>query len=789
MSNGNNTSSYECLFTHHKTQKKKKWLDGKVIIHHCGNRIRLYMANPLLGSSDKPLDEIDGIGNSTTVQPGCQLESEKYLITIEGLWQPRKTQNSALRGGPSAGMKKVLNNKFRLPGCAGQYVPKRTITSMGTSKRRRPLQPGELERIHYGETNNNQNNIYPNDGGNGGGSNTHNGMQPFRHNPHYRQQHQQLNYTSSEQQRHHLQDQQEKNSQYISSSSRSNNQHGNINGHLKKSFCNQQLGQCNDSNHQPSHELNSNNHNNNTSATNCNKNEFVTASSDQQLKSNSYYGEEDDSSSSETDLQDRTRFNTTTDNSISDTNRNGSRNNNGALYEQPLQQQQNIDTSVSPRILTNQQQNQNHHYGNGNSCSGSDVIENKKQQSHNHEDQYFNNNHHQQQISRNGNISINNGNQYQNQGQQLPPVYDAATNHGSFPKNDQSYINNTQQQQQQHDPHPPDNDNDDLDTTHRPTTNIGATQIQKNHNRRNQQHSQESSKQDPQQQQSLQRGNYHVGNNTNAMSDVNITAEPAAPLSKTDLLAMFQNPTSTPSITQVVTKPHQEIQPQQRNTLPSPATAPSPSSLISSLMHAEQTAVAALNNHTNSIINEDDDACWSYNNHDEEDSNECVDDDDYNINDDYPDPPTNKKLKEVNVKDDAKASNSVTTITIDNVAAAATDVTRNIRINSINPSDNTNTNNPCHKDLIFQHECQIQASTGLLHHPPSPPPQFENKENAVPDNFNSVTTAVGTNSASDIEIPKKRASIRISTGSNQRFELTLPSASDSSSSEDNEEDD
>ena len=208
----NNTfqkSEYLVLYTHQKTKKKKSWKDGRLVL--TGTRASLYDACPLPGSSMSALDALDmtsceatnlrnGNYASSSGSGGAEgeLESEKYLIMVEGPWvfanndngggggstlggngknnnplwnkQPQSkllssNQQQLQNNHPnhssqhhSASMKKLLTSKFRVPNRIIPLHPdeKRKRAEQegsygGNTKRRaRPLQPGELERRFYG---------------------------------------------------------------------------------------------------------------------------------------------------------------------------------------------------------------------------------------------------------------------------------------------------------------------------------------------------------------------------------------------------------------------------------------------------------------------------------------------------------------------------------------------------------------------------------------------------------------------------------------------------------------
>jgi hypothetical protein len=146
---------FSCLYTKHKTQKKKIWQDGRLILK--GFLAVLHSANPAPGSGDPTLDQCELTRPQTNnIQQGHEsnLETEKFLITVEGPWARPSVQSLAHKpvGGVSTSMTKVLTKKYKKP---GTYVPPHPMQSAQQQpsvlgKRRQPLQPGELQRRHYG---------------------------------------------------------------------------------------------------------------------------------------------------------------------------------------------------------------------------------------------------------------------------------------------------------------------------------------------------------------------------------------------------------------------------------------------------------------------------------------------------------------------------------------------------------------------------------------------------------------------------------------------------------------
>jgi hypothetical protein len=155
-------SQYACLYTHHKTQKRKTWQDGRLEVK--GNRVELYAACPKLGAGDPILDVVEITNTSIPLenQLSSIIETEKFLIDIQGPWQShnpinslhhqtQSTQQQASQPLISNGMKKVLGTKFRKPQSHGPpKLPLQSSSNASTISRKRPLQPGELVRQYYG---------------------------------------------------------------------------------------------------------------------------------------------------------------------------------------------------------------------------------------------------------------------------------------------------------------------------------------------------------------------------------------------------------------------------------------------------------------------------------------------------------------------------------------------------------------------------------------------------------------------------------------------------------------
>ena len=151
-----------CLYTKHKTQKRKVWKDGKLVLRKASNQVMLYDANPALGSGGSMLDQVELTKTQMTdiaQMNETDVETEQFLITVEGPWvdavqakqpssKPKLNGNALARSKVFTGIQKVLSSKFRKPSA---YIP----PPPGQKKRKLlqrppPLQPGELEKRHYG---------------------------------------------------------------------------------------------------------------------------------------------------------------------------------------------------------------------------------------------------------------------------------------------------------------------------------------------------------------------------------------------------------------------------------------------------------------------------------------------------------------------------------------------------------------------------------------------------------------------------------------------------------------
>lgn len=176
------SKSYSCLYTKHKTQKHKKWNDGKLVVNPSGlthlfpdcSSVIQSESNAVLDTLVVSLDQVKQLVSGVVTD----LEMEKYLIEIESEWKPQPppqviTGNGAPAGGSanpryhtsskklvakkrSNGMQKLLNKKFRKP---TKFIPK-PLPPTNLMSRKRPLQPGEYLRQFNGNGNNGTSNVH-----------------------------------------------------------------------------------------------------------------------------------------------------------------------------------------------------------------------------------------------------------------------------------------------------------------------------------------------------------------------------------------------------------------------------------------------------------------------------------------------------------------------------------------------------------------------------------------------------------------------------------------------------
>jgi hypothetical protein len=151
---------FSCVYTTQLTQKRKRWHDGRLIVHI--GRAILHDADPAVGTGDPVLDAIELVGHqydSILKQKEVRLQTEKHIIEIQGMWMstnviPAGATRSTLKPVRSTGMNNVLATKFRKV-TVGEFIPapqeiNSHLHQPAWRRRNRPLQPGELQQRHFG---------------------------------------------------------------------------------------------------------------------------------------------------------------------------------------------------------------------------------------------------------------------------------------------------------------------------------------------------------------------------------------------------------------------------------------------------------------------------------------------------------------------------------------------------------------------------------------------------------------------------------------------------------------
>jgi hypothetical protein len=145
--------TFHALYTKHKTQKHKIWQDGRLVLTSLV--ILLHQANPPPGAGDPVLDTVPlAPAQIQAIRQGqlTLLETEKFLLQVEGCWKGSSSSwNTASRASsaPSAAMQKLMQRKFRKP-ATKRPPPPQSQQPAFLQQRKRPLQPGELQRQYYG---------------------------------------------------------------------------------------------------------------------------------------------------------------------------------------------------------------------------------------------------------------------------------------------------------------------------------------------------------------------------------------------------------------------------------------------------------------------------------------------------------------------------------------------------------------------------------------------------------------------------------------------------------------
>ena len=152
--------SFHALYTKHKTQKRKVWHDGRIDLTS-NHQALLYASEDVPGIGQRQLDSCSDIlpAQAQAIRGGTltNLETDNYLIQVEGPWTPpsanhhQHTINTHKRKPTvSSGMQKILKHKFKKPSFKAPPRQRPHPASTVLATRKKPLQPGELHRQHYG---------------------------------------------------------------------------------------------------------------------------------------------------------------------------------------------------------------------------------------------------------------------------------------------------------------------------------------------------------------------------------------------------------------------------------------------------------------------------------------------------------------------------------------------------------------------------------------------------------------------------------------------------------------
>ena len=168
--------SYHCLYTKHKTQKRKVWIDGKITVNSTGivTLFPVATSDSIIGTSctSSSNTSVNNGGNagidSVAISMNdvqyihnksiTNLEMEKFLVQIEDQYKENNIRssnqnnnnnniNESLKSNGkimSIGMQKLMKNKFKVPQKVYQYPS--TVHQNDRGLKRRPLQPGEWMR-------------------------------------------------------------------------------------------------------------------------------------------------------------------------------------------------------------------------------------------------------------------------------------------------------------------------------------------------------------------------------------------------------------------------------------------------------------------------------------------------------------------------------------------------------------------------------------------------------------------------------------------------------------------
>jgi hypothetical protein len=118
---------FACLYTKHKTQKRKVWNDGRLLLTTSNgiNKAILYGASPKLGSFDPSIDECEiSIIEKQSILQKCNgqiIETDKHIIEIDGPWAVPTT------GAPTPSTTTTNTNNNNNGGSGGLLQGKRNL--------------------------------------------------------------------------------------------------------------------------------------------------------------------------------------------------------------------------------------------------------------------------------------------------------------------------------------------------------------------------------------------------------------------------------------------------------------------------------------------------------------------------------------------------------------------------------------------------------------------------------------------------------------------------------------
>lgn len=169
--------AFSCLYSRHKTQKRKVWNDGKLTIASTGTVTLSAISNAstVIGSSAVTGNSVNAALDSVVISVNevqcikngsiAELETEKFLVQIEGPYKEINIDNnrasnndvniggtSALTSNASKALQKLMNCKFKipqkviLPPQPLQQQPQQQLENQIYKGRKRPMQPGEWAR-------------------------------------------------------------------------------------------------------------------------------------------------------------------------------------------------------------------------------------------------------------------------------------------------------------------------------------------------------------------------------------------------------------------------------------------------------------------------------------------------------------------------------------------------------------------------------------------------------------------------------------------------------------------